>query len=202
MKVNQISLRPLSIWTANNGLKMFSSSTSFLKKRSCFPSLSFLTYTPLPKLPWENQVYFVFIFISCISKLSLAALLGLHSHTHEQPVFLACSGIWSLVCSQLWLLTRQRGFRFIVCYIAVVVTRFCIKYLIKSKQCNDTPSRFVLCLDQVRQTNPKCAIPQVWDQGHYQFCKLLPSKFRDLSLLYHTIFPPEDLKNLRHQIQF
>lgn len=29
----------LSIWTAYDGLKMFSSSTSILRKRSCFPSL-------------------------------------------------------------------------------------------------------------------------------------------------------------------
>lgn len=80
MKTNQISLRPIYIWNANDGIKMFSSSTNILERRNCFPSLSFLTCTPLPKLPWEKQVYFVFIFISCSSKLSLAALLGLHSH--------------------------------------------------------------------------------------------------------------------------
>lgn len=83
MEVYQISLRPLCSWTANDAPKVFSSSTNILKRRSCFPSLSFLTYTPLPKLPWENQVYFVFIFISCSSKLSLAALLGLHSHRQQ-----------------------------------------------------------------------------------------------------------------------
>lgn len=38
------------------------------------------------------------------------------------------------------------------------MSRLCIKYLIRSEQYNDTPSRSVPCSDQARQTNAKCGI--------------------------------------------
>lgn len=57
------------------------------------------------------------------------------------------------------------------------MTRFCITFLIKSKQYNDTPSRSVPCLHQARKTNPKCGIRVTTNSVNY--CLLNPeySKF-------------------------
>jgi len=47
-------------------------------KEGLFSLLIIPILYPTAKVPWENQVYFVFLFISCISKLTLAPLVGLY----------------------------------------------------------------------------------------------------------------------------